>query len=188
MNRHQLISVLVLAGSLFLASLSEAAEVRYRLFALQSGQAPALLSEGTRTYGLQDVAVAAAGTGASKHYQKTVQVTGSFVVGASVSPGEKIDGFGLWIRKEPAWWEFWSDGGFSWEWFDRVSEETFRKRQGPGLVRATFNKMNGKFELSSVQFLQDVTFRLNARPWFLSSDEETHHMLVLAGSELRIAG
>lgn len=187
MNNRQLISLVALAGSLLLASVSEAAEIRYRLFFLQSGQAPALLSEGVRRYGLQDVAVAALGTGASKRYRKTVQVSGSFVVGAYVSPGEKIDGFGLWLRKEPAWWEFWSDGGFSWEWFDRVSGETYRKRQGPGKVRATFSKQAGGFELSSVQFLEDVTFRLNARPWFGSSEEDTHHMVVLAGSELRIA-
>lgn len=165
---------------LLLASLVHGADIHYRIYVL--AEQPTLLAEGNRVYDLEDIRVINAGT----HYRKFLSIADGFTLGASVFPEENVDGFGLWIKKQPEWWEFWSDGGFSWEWFDRVSDDTFRKRQGAGLVKVAFTKRDGRFELASVQFIQAVTFRLNTRPWFFFSHDDTHHMQVLAGSEFQI--
>ena len=165
-------------------------QIRFLVFEIGRSGTRTLLAEGARVYPRSDVF----GTFGLERLLETnswhqeLMVTREFSIGASIVPRESAEGFGLWMHRRSAWYEVWLTQGFSWKWFDREDGSVFRKRQGPGRVRASFASKNGKLELVSVEFLEDVMFRLDARSfWLFSEHRDTHAMLVRAGSVLNFA-
>jgi len=137
------------------------------------------IAEGTRNYTHDDIQIETGPAPNAKNWTKTLSIDHGFSIGASVYREPKIDGFGLWMRK--------NGGGFSWEWFDLEKKDIFRKRQGKGRVKVQFKSIEGEQELASIEFLDDVTFRLDTL-WFIPFwHKDTHNLLVRKGSVLWLA-
>jgi hypothetical protein len=104
----------------------------------------------------------------------------SFAIGASVHREQPLSGFGLMVfRRE-------DQNGFSWEWFGKAAGSTFTKLQGSGRVTVQVKKVGESEELTSVEFLEDVTLRylddMSKPPGTV-----THEVLVKKGSILAFA-
>ena len=137
------------------------------------------IAEGTRIYAHEDIQVENGPAPGVKNWTKTLSISHGFAIGASVYRAKQIDGFGLWMRK--------NGKGFSWEWFDLEKENVFYKRQGAGRVKVRFKSVEGMQELASIEFLDDVTFRLDTL-WFIPFlGKETHNLIVKKSSALWLA-
>jgi len=166
-------------------NVAAAQSVTYELYEL-SNDGPKLIAKDTKQYTVSDIEVSENWMG-SRFWQKQLGLNERFAIGASIHRHKELVGFGLWVKQRPRWFEIWSTGGFSWDWFNREQDAIYRKLQGPGRVKATIVTGADYQELTAVEFLEDVTLRLSARPWFLFSDEDTHHVLVRKGSVLKLA-
>ena len=137
------------------------------------------IAEGIRLYAHDDIQVENGPAPNVKNWTKTLSVSHGFSIGASVYRQPKIDGFGLWIHKNGT--------GFSWEWFDLEKENVFCKRQGSGRVKVRFKSVEGMQELASIEFLDDVTFRLDTS-WFIPfRKRDTYNLVVKKGGVLWLA-
>jgi hypothetical protein len=167
------------AVSLFSAA-AAAEAISYAIYSLPLfGGEPKLIAEGQRIYSHRDVEVAKGPASSVFNWQKTLSISNGFDIGASVYRETRTEGFGLWIRKDGR--------GFSWEWFVRESDDVFRKLQGSGRVKVRFARIGGLEELAEVQFLDDVTMRLNTL-WIIPFlDKKTDHLVVRKGSVLWLA-
>ena len=170
---------LLMAAALLLPCAASAEAITFEVYELQNGGGRQLLASGTKTYVVEDIE--------SGRSSKELPLTDRFAVGASVHRHKELIGFGLWAKQRTRWFELWKDDGFSWDWFNREQGPMYRKLQGPGRVKATITKTRDYEELTSVEFLDDITLRLNARPWFFFSDGDTHHVVVRRGSILKLA-
>ena len=178
-----------LAVAVLLGSPSVSAEsLTFEIYALPKGGQKVLLAKGTKEYTLKDVEVEEHGFFGPKHWTKHLELRDRFYIGGSIYREPTLSGFGLWVERKPRWFEIWSDGGFSWEWFSRRQpNNVFRKLQGPGHVKVTLTKAAGSEEIATVEFLEDITMRLRDHPWFFFSDRKTHHIVIGKGSVLRFA-
>jgi hypothetical protein len=176
LRRRLLIGMILSAWPLLAAG----EEIAYAIFSLPLffGESR-LVAEGTRVYSHSDLSVTPGPAPNVANWTKVLPIANGFDIGASVYREAQIDGFGLWIRKD--------GGGFSWEWFVRESDGVFRKLQGPGRLRVRVNRIKGQEELAEIEFLDDVTMRLN-RYWLIPFlDKKTDHLVVRKGSVLWLA-
>jgi hypothetical protein len=185
MNWWKCISALILAFASF-AAYSEV--VSFEIYALATEGGPRLLAKGTKTYTAGDVESQEHRLFGPQHWTKELKLTEEFYIGGSVYREQKLGGFGLWVKRHTEWFEIWKTGGFSWEWFDyRNSDDVYRKLQGTGQVKVTMSRGTGYEEIAAIEFLDDVTMRLNDHPWFTFDLNVTHHVVVRKGSILRFA-
>ena len=99
--------------------------------AVALSQQRGLLDKGTKSYlPSRDIIVRKEGQGRGGRpaWSKSLPLSDTFAVGASVYQESKLDGFGLFVSRRG------DQRGFSWEWFERESGSTFRKLQGQGRV------------------------------------------------------
>jgi len=159
------------------SSAAAAETISYSIYSLPLfGAEPKLIAEGQRIYARTEVRTTPGPASNVRNWEKTVSIANGFEIGASVYREPRTDGFGLWIKK--------NGGGFSWEWFVRETDEVFRKLQGPGRLKVRFTLIEGLQELAEVEFLDDVTMRLNTR-WFIPfMNKNTDHLIVRKGSVL----
>ena len=80
-----------------------------------------------------------------------------------------------------------SQGGFSWDWFNRESGLIFRKLQGGGTIKVTLVASTEFQEIAAVEVLEDITLRVIGLPWWFFTDDDTHHLVVRKGSVLKFA-
>jgi hypothetical protein len=177
--------LLILACLLF-AHPAAAETLTFEIYELMTDGGRQLLAKGSKHYELSDIEVQRSLVG-EVFWMKQLPLTDRFGVGASIHHDKELVGFGLWVRQRPKWFEFWKDRGFSWDWFNREQPPIYQKLQGPGRVRATIVKGSNFEALTSVEFLDDITLRLNASPWFFFSMDDTHHVVVRKGSVLKLA-
>ncbi len=166
-----------------LSSLAVAETISYSIYSLPIFRGePQLKAEGKRVYSHDEIRSAPGPASGVTNWTRTLAIANGFEIGASVYREPKTDGFGLWIRKDGQ--------GFSWEWFTRESDQVFRKLQGPGRLKVRFAHFGQSEELAEVEFLDDVTMRLNTL-WFTTFipflSQETDHLVVRKGSVLWLA-
>lgn len=136
------------------------------------------VSSGTRVYRHGDLKAVTLDTD-RPFIVKSLPLADGFDIQASVVPEPRVEGFGLTLQYD--------GGGFSWDWFNRESDDVFRKLQGPGRVRVRFASHGGNEEIAAVEFLDDVTLRLK-RYWFLPfHDDDTDRVVVKKGSVFWLA-
>ena len=185
MNWWRCISALPL---IFVVLAAHPETITFEIYALPKGEPPQLLAKGIKTYTSSDIKSTEYPLAGAQYWAKTLQLNEEFYIGGSIYREPKLGGFGLWVKRRPGPFEFWSTGGFSWEWFDyRQQNDVYRKLQGTGRVKVTMLRGSGYEEIGSVEFLDDVTMRLNDQPWFTFSLEKTHHVIIRKGSVLRFA-
>jgi hypothetical protein len=177
---------LICAAALWIVSSTAFAEViSYAIYSLPLVWGDkTLVAEGRRSYShnelqVSELEVPTGSEPAVRMWSKTLSVANGFEIGATVFLERRTDGFGLWIRK--------NGGGFSWEWFTRQKDDTFRKLQGPGRLKVRFKDVDGLNELAEVEFLDDVTMRLNALSFIPFRNKDTDHLIVRKGSVLWFA-
>jgi hypothetical protein len=180
-------------GPMTIAS-SSADEIKFQIFELDDTANRTVRSEGTRRYLRSDIFGPSGLTGLlekvfSTQRTRGIMITDEFSVGASVYPTTNVSGFGLSMHRHPPWYFALMPlrRDFSWEWFDQESDLVFSKRQGPGKVRASLVAKGDKFELASIEFLQDATFRLRSGYFIFSELKETHQMVIRAGSIVHLS-
>jgi hypothetical protein len=174
---------------LLLASLQSARgeTLGYEIYELEDGGARKLVSKGVREYSSREVEVAEHTVGTEHFWSKELPVNSGFSAGATVQRDRNVEGFGLWLKKTGGLMARLAGGGFSWEWFDNESGTVYRKRQGSGRVRVAFAQTSDSEEIAAVEFLEDVTLRVKAQPFFFFSDRVTHQMVIAKGSVLKFS-
>ena len=180
------------ALSLLFLLLAPLASVRgetiiYEIYELQDGGARKLISKGVREYSPRDVQVAEHTVGSEHFWSKELPIASGFSAGASVYREKNVAGFGLWLKKNDGLIARLAGGGFSWDWFDNELGSVYRKLKGPGRVRVAFAQSSDYEEIAAVEFLEDVTLRVKAQPFFFFSDRETHHLVIAKGSVLKFS-
>lgn len=177
---------MIMAACMFAVQASVAETISFEIYELRGDGSRQLIAQGSKQYTREDIQVqwSPLVDGAS---QKSLFLTERYAIGASIFRKRDLRGFGLWVRQRPQWHEFWLDDGFSWDWFNREQSHVYRKLQGQGRVSVTVAKGANYEELTGVEFLDDITLRLKATPWFLFSSADTHHVVVKKGSVLRLA-
>ena len=143
---------------------------------------PRLVAEGKRVYSHDEIRSTPGPVAGITNWSRTLAIANGVEIGASVYRESKTDGFGLWIHKDGQ--------GFSWEWFTRESDQVFRKLQGPGRLKVRFARIGQLEELAEIEFLDDVTLRVNTL-WFTTFipflNQESDHLVVRKGSVLWLA-
>ena len=169
----------VVAG---MTSISLAEELRFEAYALAPNAERKLLQKGKVEYSpAKDVQVTdEALPGRPYHWGKRLLLFGPYELEADVYRESTLDGFGLVIndRDHP--------GGFSWNWFDRESDDTFVKRKGSGRLRVTVRQVNALVELEAVEFLDDIILRYKENIRRQPPGEHTHEFVIFKGSVLRL--
>lgn len=114
---------------------------------------------------------------------KELPLRNGFVVGLNDHTEPKITGLGFWLKRFPSPMEASRYPGFSWEWFDLASDGTFEKRKGSGRIRIRTQRVDGRDLITAVEFLDDVTFQMNAEPHG-KPGVYTHEIHIKKGSRL----
>jgi len=161
--------------------------ITFELYELSKTGTRSLVAKGEKDYSLKDVIVDEHWFGREKHWSKEILVSNGFSAGGSIYREKDLIGFGLWLKKSTGFVALVSGGGFSWDWFNREDGTVYRKLQGPGRVKVTLVPSSEFQEIASIEFLEDVTLRLNADPWFFFTDRDTHNLVIAKGSILRFA-
>jgi hypothetical protein len=86
----------------------------------------------------------------------------------------ELSGFGLVLVKDDS-------PCFSWEWFERQSNDVFGKLRGGGTVKVSVVESSGSVELVAVEFLDDITLQCEDK-----SSGTTHEARVKKGSVFRL--
>lgn len=164
-------------------SVLHADELVYEIYAIKDGSKK-LLNEGVKKYNYKDIQVNEYLTiTTAGRWQKSLDITNTFYIGGSIYREKEVTGFGLWMGITTEWYEFWVNDGFSWEWFTKDSDGIFVKLQESGELKVTMVTIDNNEEIKKIEFLSDVTMRLNDS-WVPFSTENTHLMVVKKGSVL----
>ena len=164
-------------------SVLHADELVYEIYAINDGS-KLLLDKGVKKYSYKDINVSEYLTiTTAGRWQKSLDVTNTFNIGGSIYREKEVTGFGLWIGITSEWYEFWINDGFSWEWFTKDNDKLFVKLQESGKLKVTMENIDDNEETRKIEFLSDVTMRLN-NSWIPFSTENTHIMVVKQGSIL----
>ena len=173
----------ILTFLLLSTSALHADELVYEIYEI-GDDSKELLNKGVKEYSYKDIQVNEYLTiTTAGRWQKSLDITGTFYIGGSIYREKEVTGFGLWIGITTEWYEFWVNDGFSWEWFTKDNNGIFVKLQETGKLKVTVETIDNNEEIKKIEFLSDVTMRLN-NSWIPFSTEETHLMVVKKGSVL----
>jgi hypothetical protein len=172
---------------LLMAAIAHAESITFELYELSSDGKRTLLAKGAREYTIQDILVEQHAFGANAWRAKEIPVAAGFSAGASIYQESDLTGFGLWLKDRGTIMGKVAGGGFSWDWFDRESGDIYRKLQGGGSVRVILAPSQRVQEIAAVEVLEDITLRVDNRPWFFFSHRDTHNLVLKKGSVLRFA-
>jgi hypothetical protein len=146
----------------------------------QGGTTP--IAKGVKTYSpAKDIIVRdGPNKDGAPSWVKSLVLDENFAIGASVHREQPLTGFGLMVFRRG------DRDGFSWEWFDKANGSTFTKLQGSGRVAVKVKRQGEAEELTSVEFLEDVTLRylddMSKAPGTV-----THEVVIRKGSVLALA-
>ncbi len=175
------------ATALLVAVAARGESLKYELYELADGGQRKLLAQGTREYSVREVLVIELGIGDLRWREMELPVANGFSAGGSIYRQANLTGFGLWLKDRGSLQGHVARGGFSWDWFDREKGNVYRKLQGGGRVRVTFVPSDKFQEVAAVEVLEDITLRVNNRPWFFFTHTDTHHLVIKKGSVLRFS-
>lgn len=149
-----------------------AASITYVITEYTDSTKPKEIASGTRSYSQSDIQVKQCGSSEESFFSKSLELVAGYRIGASIYREKKIDGFGLWAKRDRR--------SFSWEWFDRPEGNVFKKLQEGGSVRVTFRDDQGLQALASITFESDVSLRIIQG----NDDDVTYRILIKKGSVL----
>jgi hypothetical protein len=113
-------------------------------------------------------------------WSKSLLLSPTFAVAASVRRERSVDGFGLAVRRRG------DQNGYSWNWFKRVGGTEFERPRVPGRVSVTLRRESDDEELASVEFLDDVAL-VYVDDMRKAPGKHSHEVVIRKGSVLRFA-
>jgi hypothetical protein len=164
-----------------------AERIVYELYDVSNPTSHLLLAKGVKDYETKDLIVDERLIGRAPNWSKEVPIAEGFNAGAVIYREKELTGFALQLKRRGGFMGMLSQGGFSWDWFDRESDLIFRKRQGAGRVRVSLVPSSDFQQIASVDVLEDITLRVNGQPWWFFGDDDTHHLVVKKGSVFKFA-
>jgi hypothetical protein len=176
-------------ASLFLLvpTVGSAETIVYELYDVSNRRSRVLLAKGVKEYSTKDVMVEKGLIGRAPNWSKEIPIAEGFHAGAVIYREKELTGFALQLKRRGGFMGLLSQGGFSWDWFDRESDLTFRKRQGGGRIKVSLVPSAEFQEIAAIEVLEDVTLRVIGQPWWFFGKEDTHHLVVRKGSVFRFA-
>jgi hypothetical protein len=173
--KRVIVAILFFTLALFVsAEVIQAEVIQYEIYELStSGGKPRLIAKGKRDYSLEEVVVHPSPFYGAQKARKLIELEQGYRVGAYVVQEKQLKGFGLIAQQ--------SDTDFSWEWYDRETDNRFRKRQGRTYVKARVEGTQQTEELVEVTFSDDTRLRIKTG----RSRDDTHVILIKAGSVFR---
>ena len=159
-----------------------ATSVSYELYDFTENDSGKLVASGTKNYSHGELEIIErADSPGEIWWEKILWLEKGFGVGASIHREDAITGFGLTGELVCKKYKC----PFSWDWFNQTNGNHFSKLQESGSVRIETRRINGKVEISKIEFLSNVSLRINA-----TRDEigaVTHRVLIKKGSVLEYA-
>lgn len=131
------------------------------------------VAKGRRDYSPSDIKVHPYERDGQSISEKLLELQDGFKIGARIFFEKDLSGFGLVAQR--------NSDDFSWEWFNKASGTRFTKLQGGQSVEVRTQLTPLGEELLEVKFLDDTTLRFKS----MGAREDTHHIVVRAGSILR---
>lgn len=138
---------------LMASTAANAEKISYEIFSFSGDKNCVLIAKGVKEYSSKDIEVQERGNIGDRFWSKYLNLEQGYSLGASIYRKAEIDGFGLWIKKD--------NGGFSWEWFNLCEDGIYKKLQEDGEVRVSYTEIEGNVEISEIEFLTDISRRLN---------------------------
>jgi hypothetical protein len=166
---------------------TSAERIVYELYDVSNPANRVLLARGVMDYAPKDVIVDEHLIDRAPSWSKEIPIAEGFNAGAVIYREKELTGFALRLKRRGGFMGVLSQGGFSWDWFDRESDLVFRKRQGGGRIKVSLVPSNEFQEIAAVEVLEDVTLRVIGQPWWFFGKDDTHHLVVRKGSVLRFA-
>ncbi len=165
----------VVLSLIFAVCVSEAAlasTVSYEIRHSTQDKSGRLVAEGTKVYSYADIKVTCVQT----LCKKTLLLEQGYSVGASIYREPKLKGFGIWAVR--------NDQGFSWEWFSRAGEDSFKKLQEEEMVSVKYQGLPVLEEIAEIRFDTDVYLRLDE---YHTSDGNPQGIYIKKNSILKFA-
>ncbi len=167
---------------LLLPGLIGASSVSYELYDFTENDGGDLIASGTKSYSPDEIEVIERIDNPEEvWWEKILWLEKGYGVGASIHREDAITGFGLTGELNCKRYRC----PFSWDWFNQSSGGYFTKLQESGRVRIETRRVNGKVEISKIEFLSDVSLRINATREKIGV--VTHRILIKKGSTLEYA-
>lgn len=176
-----MIRALILLVAVF-PTIVDAASVSYELYDFTENETGNLVASGTKSYKHSDVEVIERAENPEEiWWEKILWLEKGYGIGASIHREDTMTGFGLTGELVCEKYKC----PFSWEWFRQASGNKFSKLQESGSVRIETRPVNKKVEISRIEFLSDVSLRINATRKEVGA--VTHRILIKKGSVLEYA-
>ena len=169
------------------STIASAESIVYELYDVSSPSNRVLLAKGVKDYAPGDVNVDERLLDRTPNWSKEIPIAEGFNAGAVIYREKELTGFALQLKRRGGFMGVLSQGGFSWDWFDRESGLIFRKRQGGGRVKVSLVPSAEFQEIAAVEVLEDLTLRVIGKPWWFFAEDDTHHLVVRRGSVFRFA-
>src|SRR5690349_11258251 len=112
---------------LFVPVVASAEQIIYELYDITNPANRILLAKGVKEYTLKDVVVETNLLVRAQNWSKEIPITDEFHAGAVIYREKELTGFALQLKRRGTFMGVLSQGGFSWDWFDRESGLIFRK-------------------------------------------------------------
>jgi hypothetical protein len=168
-------------------AVASAERIIYELYDISNPANRVLLAEGVKEYTLKDVLVDERTLGRAPNWSKEIPIAEGFNAGAVIYRERELTGFALQLKRRGGFMGTLSQGGFSWDWFNREADLVFRKLQGGGRIKVTLVASTEFQEIAAVEVLEDITLRVIGRPWWFFTEDDTHHLVVRKGSVFKFA-
>lgn len=146
--------------------------INYEIYEIAAGT---LVGSGVREYTSNDIILNPYKSPGKNVVEKFIELEQGYKVGARIFFEPKLTGFGLIAELK--------EGDFSWEWYDKVNGDTYRKLQGSrGLVKVRVGGLPIQEFLVEVVFLDDakLSFSLGG-----AGKPESHDIIIKKGSILK---
>ena len=118
----------------------------------------------------------------SSNMKRELGLPGGWAVGCSDYREPTPKGFGCWLSRRPTQVSLDQYDGFSWEWYDLQTGNTYVKRQGGARLTLKQGLDNGLPMIESLEFQDDTVFTANVGP--LKPGKDTHELRIQSGSIL----
>ncbi len=127
--------------------------VKYRLIDVKTKKT---LSEQTLTITNIETANRHIPSTSDKYFEdRYIRIYDDFIIGLNnygYKNKDDIGGFGTWLNRLHG-------TAFSWEWYDQLDSNNFKKLQGEGLLRVDFRQRDGYWEIAKMTFVGDHILR-----------------------------
>ena len=103
-------------------AVASAERIVYELYDVSNPGNRVLLAKGVKDYAPKDVIVDRGLIGRAPNWSKEIPIAEGFNAGAVIYREKELTGFALQLKRRGGFMGVLSQGGFSWDWFDRESD------------------------------------------------------------------